>query len=95
MPQIDYTIGRERYGLNDFVSTFGMCEMEVGIADIVNKAKDDGCLVADVHFDKGDLKSDTDAFSELLAHGWLVESHGRYKLDGEAVRRIHRRFPNL
>lgn len=78
----------------DFSSMFGMAEMEVGIADIMNKAKDDGCLVADVHFDEGDLKSDSDAFRELKAHGWLVESHGRYKLDSEAVRRIHRRFPN-
>jgi hypothetical protein len=79
----------------DFVSMFGMCEMESGIADIVNKAEADGCLVRDVHFDAGDLKSDSDAFRELRDHGWLVESLGRFKLNEAAVVRIHRRYPNV
>jgi len=79
----------------DFGSMFGMAEMEIGIADIANKARGDGCLIADVHFDESDLKGDDDAFRELRVHGWIVESRGRYKLDVEAVNRIHRRFPNL
>lgn len=95
MPRMDYEIGRERFDFLDLTSMFGMSEIESGIADIINKAKDDGCLLRDVHFDKGDIKSDCDAFREMLAHGWLVESHGRYKLEEEAVRRVHRRFSNV
>jgi len=95
MPRMDYELGRLRYVFDDFVGMFGMTEMECGIADIMNKAKDDCCLLPDVHFDQGDIKSDSDAFAELLAHGWLIESHGRYRLSDEAVRRIHRRYPNV
>ena len=84
-----------RFSFRDFTGMFGMTEIECGIADICNKAKDDGCLLADVHFDQADTKSDSDAFGELRAYGWVVESHGRYKLDAEAVRRVQRRHPNL
>lgn len=84
-----------RFSFNDFVGMFGMTEMECGIADIANKALDDGCLVRNVHFDRADLKSDSDAFTELRMHGWLEESHGRYKLAEAAVDRIHRRYPNV
>jgi len=55
---------------------FGMTELEAGVADVMNKARADGCLLRDVHFDSEDLKSDSDAFRERRAHGWLVESHG-------------------
>lgn len=78
-----------------FSSMFGRCEMECGIADIVNKSMWDGCLVEDVHFTGADLKSDSDAFRELRDHGWIVESHGKWRLCAQAVRIIHERFPNL
>lgn len=90
MPSVD------RFSSTDFVGMFGMTEMEIGIADIVNKAKDDGCLLAHVHFGPEDLVSDSDAFRELRDHGWLVPSdHGRYRLDEAAVQRVQRRFPNV
>lgn len=79
---------------SDLSSMFGMCEIEVGVAEVMNKACADGCLLADVHFDKADF-SDADAFAELRGHGWLVESHGRFRLDPEAVARVHRRYPNV
>ena len=79
----------------DLTGMFGMTEMEVGIADVMNKARADGCLLSDVHFSAEDLTSDRDAFRELLAHGWLVESHGRYRLIAAAVSRVQGRFPNV
>lgn len=79
---------------SDLSSMFGMAELEIGVADIMNKARADCCLLRDVHFGPEDL-SDGDAFRELLTHGWLVESHGLYRLDGQAVTRVHRSFPNV
>ena len=84
-----------QFSFMDFTGMFGENEMECGIADICNKAKDDGCLLANVYFDESDLKSDRDAFRELHSYGWIIESHGRYKLDNETVRRVHHRHPHL
>lgn len=78
----------------DLTGMFGMAEIEVGVADIMNKARGDGCLLADVHFESADL-SDNDAFRELLANGWIVANRGRYRLDAEAVQRVHRRYKNV
>lgn len=85
----------ERYLFDDFVGMFGMTEMEAGIADIVNKAKDASCPLRDFHFSAADLTSDRDAFHELRMHGWLVASYGKFKLNERAVDRIHRRFPSV
>jgi hypothetical protein len=83
------------WDFTDLTGMFGMTELEIGVADIMNKARASGCLLADVYFERTDLTSDKDAFRELGAHGWLIQSDGRYRLDGEAVQRVHRRYPNV
>lgn len=81
---------------SDLCGMFGMAEMETGVADIMNKARADGRLLAEVDFDSADITSDSDAFRELFDHGWIVETdHGRFRLDPEAVQRVHRRYPNV
>jgi hypothetical protein len=79
----------------DLVGMFGMAEIECGVADIMNKARANGCALADVRFEQADLTRDSDAFRELLANGWLIAIDGRYRLDGEAVQRVHRRYASV
>lgn len=83
------------FAFDDFSGMFGMAEMESGIADICNKAKSERCRLRDVRFDQADLKSDSDAFRELLNYGWIEPSGGRYRLYGAAITRIHKRHPYL
>lgn len=80
---------------NDLVGMFGMTEIESGVADVMNKARADGCSLADVRFERADLVSDKDAFDEMRVNGWLVVSGGQYRLDGAAVKRVHKRYPNV
>lgn len=79
----------------DFSSMFGMSEMESGIADICNKAKSTRVPLRRVTFTQADVVSDRDAFRELLAHGWIIESGNRYRLSAEAIARVHKRHPFL
>jgi len=79
---------------SQFCSMFGKTEIECGVAEVVNKSMWDGCKLADVHFDKGDFKEPA-LFDYLQRYDWLTESHGKYRLDAAAVKRVHQRYPNL